>query len=109
MKPLLFDNRISRTRGGAIANPTSTEPPLRYRTSKMADEKARIAKAAAAMVHPGDTIGLNGGTSTTEVAREIVRQFPGIAKVAVTLRESVSASHNNWGAMLYDAAADEAE
>ena len=24
------------------------------------------------MVHPGDTIGLNGGTSTTEVAREIV-------------------------------------
>ena len=63
---------ISRTRGGAIANPTSTEPPLRYRTSKMADEKARIAKAAAAMVHPGDTIGLNGGTSTTEVAREIV-------------------------------------
>ena len=63
---------VSRTRGGAIANPTSTEPPLRYRTSKMADEKARIAKAAAAMVHPGDTIGLNGGTSTTEVAREIV-------------------------------------
>ena len=62
---------ISRTRGGAIANPTSTEPPLRYRTSKMADEKTRIAKAAAALVHPGDSIGLNGGTTTTEVAREI--------------------------------------
>ena len=62
---------ISRTRGGAIANPTSTEPPLRYRTSKMADEKTRIAKAAAALVHPGDSVGLNGGTTTTEVAREI--------------------------------------
>ena len=37
---------VSRTRGGAIANPTSTEPPLRYRTSKMADEKTRIASAA---------------------------------------------------------------
>ena len=63
---------VTRTRGGAIANPTSTEPPLRYRTSRMADEKTRIAKAAAAMVHPGDSIGLNGGTTTTEVAREIV-------------------------------------
>ena len=62
---------VSRTRGGAIANPTSTEPPLRYRTSKMADEKTRIAKAAAALVHPGDSVGLNGGTTTTEVAREI--------------------------------------
>jgi 2-dehydro-3-deoxygluconokinase len=41
-----------------------------------------------------------------QVAREIVRKYPGIRKVATTLRESVSATHNNWGAMLYDAAAD---
>lgn len=41
-----------------------------------------------------------------EVAREIVRQFPNIGKVAITLRESISASHNNWGAMLYDATGD---
>lgn len=37
------------------------------------------------------------------VASEIVSQFPNIKKVAITLRESISASHNNWGAMLYDA------
>ncbi len=37
------------------------------------------------------------------VAAEIVSQFPSISKVAITLRESISASHNNWGAMLYDA------
>jgi len=43
-----------------------------------------------------------------QVAREIVRQFPNVSKVAVTLRESLSASHNNWGAMLYDAAAGKA-
>lgn len=41
-----------------------------------------------------------------EVAREIVRQFPNVSQVAVTLRQSISASHNNWGAMLYDAAQD---
>jgi 2-dehydro-3-deoxygluconokinase len=38
-----------------------------------------------------------------EVAREIVRQFPNVSNVAITLRESLSASHNNWGAMLYEA------
>ncbi|HRJ73408.1 MAG TPA: sugar kinase [Terrimicrobiaceae bacterium] len=41
-----------------------------------------------------------------DVAREIVRQFPNLSRVAITLRESLSASHNNWGAMLYDAATD---
>ncbi len=42
------------------------------------------------------------------VAREIVRQFPNVSKVAITLRESLSASHNNWGAMLYDTASGQA-
>jgi 2-dehydro-3-deoxygluconokinase len=42
------------------------------------------------------------------VARRIVEQFPNVGRVAVTLRESISASHNNWGAMLYDAELDRA-
>ena len=37
------------------------------------------------------------------VAAKIVEQFPHVKKVAITLRESISASHNNWGAMLFDA------
>ena len=41
-----------------------------------------------------------------DVARQLVGQFSNIGKVAITLRESHSASHNNWGAMLYDAASD---
>ena len=42
------------------------------------------------------------------MAREIVRQFPNVSRVAITLRESLSASHNNWGAMLYEGAGDAA-
>lgn len=42
----------------------------------------------------------------TDVAKEIVNQFPNVKKVAITLRESLSATHNNWGAMLYDANTD---
>jgi len=41
-----------------------------------------------------------------EVAREIVRRFPNVRQVAITLRESFSATHNNWGGMLYDASGD---
>jgi len=42
------------------------------------------------------------------VAQEIVQRYPNVSKVAITLRESLSASHNNWGAMLYDAASGQA-
>ena len=42
-----------------------------------------------------------------DVARQVVQQFPNLSKVAITLRESLSATHNNWGAMLYDAATDQ--
>ncbi len=38
----------------------------------------------------------------TSVAKQIIEQFPNVKQVAITLRESLSASHNNWGAMLYD-------
>jgi len=39
-----------------------------------------------------------------DVAAQIVGQFPNVSRVAITLRESISATHNNWGGMLYDAA-----
>ncbi|MEC9009245.1 MAG: sugar kinase [Planctomycetota bacterium] len=42
------------------------------------------------------------------VARKIVTEFPNVSTVAITLRESYSASHNNWGAMLLDTASDTA-
>jgi 2-dehydro-3-deoxygluconokinase len=38
-----------------------------------------------------------------EVASKIIAAYPDVRLVATTLRESVSASHNNWGAMLYEA------
>jgi len=38
-----------------------------------------------------------------EVARQIVSRFGNVSRVAITLRQSISADHNAWGAMLYDA------
>jgi len=39
-----------------------------------------------------------GGFSS--VAKGIMQRFPSVGIVATTLRESISASHNNWGAIL---------
>ncbi|MER5489268.1 DeoR/GlpR family DNA-binding transcription regulator [Streptomyces sp. NPDC002812] len=63
---------LVRTRGGAIAHGVSYELPLRYKSSHRASEKQRIAGAVAGMLGPGEVIGLNGGTTTTEVARALV-------------------------------------
>jgi DeoR family transcriptional regulator of aga operon len=62
---------ITRTRGGAVANGVSYDLPLRYKTAKHAPEKQRIGAAAASLVSPGMVVALNGGTTTTEVARAL--------------------------------------
>jgi 2-dehydro-3-deoxygluconokinase len=41
------------------------------------------------------------------VAQQIVERFPNVSRVAITLRQSISADHNDWGGMLYDAASRE--
>jgi DeoR family transcriptional regulator, aga operon transcriptional repressor len=62
---------LTRTRGGAMANSVSYDLPLRYKSARRATEKERIARATAALVPPGAVVGLNGGTTTTEVARAL--------------------------------------
>src|SRR5207249_4693926 len=49
------------------------------------------------------TTGRIDAAAYTGVAERIVERFPNIRRVAITLRESISADHNNWGGMLYDA------
>ncbi|MFF7651158.1 DeoR/GlpR family DNA-binding transcription regulator [Streptomyces sp. NPDC007983] len=62
---------LNRTRGGAVAHNLSYDLPLRYKTARRASEKQRIGAAVARMVEPGAVVGLNGGTTTTEIARAI--------------------------------------
>jgi DeoR/GlpR family transcriptional regulator of sugar metabolism len=62
---------VTRTRGGATAGHVSYDLPLRYKTARHAPEKQRIGRAAAALVAPGSAVALNGGTTTSEVARAL--------------------------------------
>jgi len=64
---------IRRVRGGAVPvlrHPAET--PYEARRDAYAAEKAAIARAAAALIEPGDTVLLDVGTTTMAIAREIV-------------------------------------
>ncbi|MCR9201288.1 MAG: sugar kinase [Planctomycetaceae bacterium] len=65
----------------------------------------------------GDVLSIHAGSSNVEsgqvdvaaypdVARQVAERFPNLKQVATTLRESHSASHNSWGAMLFDVKSD---
>lgn len=62
---------LSRSHGGAVRNGVLYELPVRYRSGQQAEEKGRIADAAAERIADAQTVGLTGGTTTTEVARRL--------------------------------------
>lgn len=62
---------LARTHGGAVAQGVLYELPLRYKSARYQQEKVRIAREAASRVRDGMAVGLTGGTTTTEVARNI--------------------------------------
>ena len=64
---------LRRTHGGAIKvdRSTSYESVYSEKISQMLDEKHRIADAAAKMVHPGDTVMIDSGTTTFFVAQAL--------------------------------------
>jgi DeoR/GlpR family transcriptional regulator of sugar metabolism len=64
---------LRRTHGGAIfVGDASTLPALEERSAHQRDEKQAIARTAAARIRDGDTVLLDGGTTTLEVARLLV-------------------------------------
>jgi DeoR family transcriptional regulator, aga operon transcriptional repressor len=71
---LAHQQLVTRTRGGALAQAVSYDLPLRYKQVRRAEEKRRIAVAAAGLVSPGAVVGMNGGTTNTEVARVLATQ-----------------------------------
>lgn len=61
----------SRAYGGAISADVVnvSEPPIETKRVSHTDEKERIGRLAAAMIEPGDSIMLDSGTTTLQVAR----------------------------------------
>lgn len=68
---LASQQMLARIRGGAVSQGVTYDLPLRYKYERHPSEKQRIAAVAARLVQPGQVVGLNGGTTTTEVARAL--------------------------------------
>jgi DeoR/GlpR family transcriptional regulator of sugar metabolism len=117
--------RLRRTHGGAI----SVEPLLyeafrhvssyREQAEKFADEKRRIALAAAELINEGDTIALTPGTTTTQIMRGIppyknITVVTNTVNVAMELSNRPGVSvfvtggflHGGWFSLVGQAAAD---
>ncbi len=65
---------LTRIHGGAVAQSVLYELPLRYRSARHQDEKLRIARATVERIFDAQSIGLTGGTTTSEVARALVER-----------------------------------
>lgn len=88
---------LRRTRGGAVPigplfyEPFRHDPSFQDKVSSFAEEKRRIARAAAELVQTGDTIALSGGTTTTEVARSL-KVLNGISIITNTVNVAMELS-----------------
>ncbi len=88
---------LRRVRGGAVSIGPLFYEPFRHDSSfqekvgSFAEEKRRIARAAARFVKEGDTVALSGGTTTTEVVRTLM-VVPGITVITNTVNVAMELS-----------------
>jgi DeoR/GlpR family transcriptional regulator of sugar metabolism len=81
---------VQRVHGGAILIQAEGEPPVMLRADQNAEAKTRIAAAAAALVHDGDTIILTSGSTVMAmlpflVARQNLTIITNVINVAYRL------------------------
>jgi DeoR/GlpR family transcriptional regulator of sugar metabolism len=63
---------VTKVHGGAIAvEGTTDEPGYAAKSEQQRAEKAAIARAAAALVKPGNAVGISAGTTTAALAQEL--------------------------------------
>ena len=73
LKQLEGKNLLKRVYGGAVlAAPSTREPSYSTRTTRHLDAKMAIARKAASLIHDGDSIALDLGTTVLETAKLLV-------------------------------------
>lgn len=80
-----------RVHGGLVALDAAPEPPLRVRSTVMAKEKRAIARAAARLLLPGQTVFLDAGSTTTMLAEEL-RTMSGLTVITNSLNAALKLS-----------------
>jgi DeoR family transcriptional regulator of aga operon len=74
---------LERTHGGALLSRDDHDRPLALKRTLHHAEKVRIAKAAMALIRDGETLILDSGTTTAEIAKQI-RKLEGCSLNVIT-------------------------
>jgi len=88
---------LRRTRGGAVPieplfyEAFRDDQSFQNQVGSFAEEKRRIAQAAAKLVSPGDTVAITAGTTTTEVVRSL-QGLSGITLITNTVNVAMELS-----------------
>jgi DeoR/GlpR family transcriptional regulator of sugar metabolism len=64
---------VLRSHGGAVRYEPTQDYPLKVKATIHRSEKSRIGQAAAQLVKPNETIILDSGTTTAEIAKALIR------------------------------------
>ena len=64
---------LERTHGGALLRREDDDQPITVKQTRHHAEKVRIAQVAAALIRDGETIILDSGTTTAEIAKQLRR------------------------------------
>jgi DeoR/GlpR family transcriptional regulator of sugar metabolism len=84
---------VKRTHGGAVCSAeVRAMPAFEERTTAAAAEKQAIGKAAANLVSDGDTVLLDGGTTTLEVARALAGRPVQVVTNSLPIAQLVASS-----------------
>jgi DeoR/GlpR family transcriptional regulator of sugar metabolism len=87
---------LRKTHGGAVyLGGGQTLPPLEDRAASQLEEKRLVAKAAAERIRDGDSVLLDGGTTTLEVARLLVGRSVQIVTNSLPIASLFSSRHES--------------
>src|SRR5437773_6542802 len=70
---LSTNGAVLRSHGGAVRYEPTQDYPLKLKATLHRSEKARIGEAAAQLVQPNETVILDSGTTTAEIAKNLKR------------------------------------
>lgn len=88
LRELARDGLLQRVHGGALpASPTVA--PLHVRRDLSTEAKIRLGRAGAALIQPGQTVILDGGTTNLELVRQL---SSGLVFTAVTHSPTIAAA-----------------
>ncbi|MGO4701315.1 transcriptional repressor AgaR [Dyella sp. 2RAB6] len=76
LESLARSSAITRSHGGALpaTAPNAHDTPLSIKETRHHAQKLRIGQAAARLIHDGETVILDSGSTTVEIARQIRQQ-----------------------------------